>query len=86
LELNRKALANAAAVTAAVLWVICSMLVAGLPQLMMSMTGHMVHLDTQSFSWVMSIPGFLVGLVIWMVAAWATGWLIAVFYNRFSSQ
>lgn len=86
MNLNSTALANAAAATAAVLWVACSLLVVLLPGAMMSFTGHMIHLDLQTHAWTMNGTGFVYGLLLWVVAAWVTGWLIAVFYNRFSTQ
>jgi len=83
MELNIKAFANAAAVAAAILWVACSALVSALPGMMSNMTGHMLHLDMEPHGWVLTFTGFAFGLVIWTVAAWLTGWLLALFYNRF---
>lgn len=86
MKLNVSALANAAATTAAILWIMCSLLVVMLPGMMMSMTGHMVHLDMQAHSWVMTGLGFVFGLIIWIALAWVTGWLVATCYNRFSGE
>ena len=86
MKLNVTAMANAAAATAAILWIVCSLLVVMLPGMMMSMAGHMVHLDMQAHSWVMSAYGFAFGLIIWVVLAWVTGWLVATCYNRFDSK
>ncbi|WP_286829201.1 MULTISPECIES: DUF5676 family membrane protein [Kordiimonas] len=83
MKLNVTALANAAAATAAILWIVCSLFVVLLPGMMMSMTGHMVHLEMQAYSWVVTLYGFAFGLVIWVVLAWTTGWLFGTFYNRF---
>jgi len=86
MKLNATAMANAAAATAAILWIVCSLLVVMLPGMMLSMTGHMVYLDMGAHSWVMSAYGFGFGLIIWVVLAWVIGWLVATFYNRFDSK
>jgi len=83
MELNKQALANAAAVTAAVLWIVCSVLVAALPGMMSNMTGHMLHLNMEPHGWILTFTGFIFGLIIWCITAWITGWLVALFYNRF---
>lgn len=84
--MNKMALANAAAVTVIILWIVCSALVAGLPAMMLDMSGHMLHVDMQAVGWALTPVGFVVGLVIWAVSAWVTGWLIAYFYNRFNRE
>ncbi len=84
MKLNPIALANAAAATAIALWLVCSFFVMALPGSMMSMTGHMLHADMAAKSWTLTLPGFVFGLLIWAAACWFTGWLIAVFYNRFA--
>lgn len=86
MKLNTMGLANAAAATAAVLWFICSFLVFALPGMMMSMTGHMVHINMTERGWMLTGFGFGIGLVAWVVAAWITGWLVGYFYNRFTAD
>ena len=85
MTLEPKSLALASASTAVVLWIVCSVLVVLLPGMMMSMTGDMMHADMSQMSWTLNFVGFFVGLILWAVLAAATGWLIAIFYNRFSS-
>jgi len=66
----------------AVVWVICSALVAFLPGGMLSMSGSMMHADlSEGMHWALTWPGFFFGLLAWFVTAAFTGWLIAVFYN-----
>lgn len=86
MKLQPNALALSSAVTFAVIWVLCSLLVALLPGMMMDMTGDMIHADMNQMSWSMNFGGFVVGLVIWSLLASATGWLIAIFYNRFCNE
>lgn len=84
MKFNPNILGLAFAAAFAVLWVICSLLVFGLPGYMMTMTGHMAHANLYDLGWTLTITGFLVGLVGWVVTAWATGWLIGFFYNKFA--
>jgi hypothetical protein len=48
---------------------------------MMTMTGHMLHMDSSAFAWTMTINGFLIGLVLWTALAAVAGWLIGWIYN-----
>ncbi len=75
-------MASASAV--AVLWIICSVFVMGIPGSMMDMSGYMVHADLSEMNWEMTAVGFLYGLIIWSIMAGLTGWLIGIFYNRFA--
>ncbi|WP_417461188.1 DUF5676 family membrane protein [Kordiimonas sp.] len=86
MKLNVIAMANAGAATAAILWTICSLLVYVLPVMMMSTTGHMVHLDMGAHSWTLTLYGFTFGLVIWTAFAWITGWFLGAFYNKFGDD
>jgi hypothetical protein len=79
LDANRLALAVGGAT--AILWTICSALVALFSGAMMTMTGHMLHMNSANFAWTLTFPGFLVGLISWVVSAAAAGWLIGWIYN-----
>jgi hypothetical protein len=70
----------------ALLWIICSTLVAVLPSPMMAITGHMLHANMQQLGWTLTLAGFIVGLVSWTICGTATGWLIAKIYNRLSES
>jgi hypothetical protein len=86
MKLNPNILGIASAVATAVLWIICSLLVALLPEFMTHMTAGMMHGDTASMAFTMTWTGFLWGLVAWVVCAGVTGWLIATIYNRLLPQ
>lgn len=75
----------ACAVTAGILWVICSALVVAMPQSMMQMTAHMLHMDISQVSWTMSGFGLLIGLLSWCIISAGAGFLLAVVYNQFST-
>ncbi len=81
MKIDAMKLAIAAAMTTAVVWTVCSALVAFLPGSMMGLSGHMVHADLAATSWALTWTGYIAGLVIWSLSAAATGWLIATFYN-----
>ena len=74
----------ASAVTAAVFWFICSLLVYSMPAMTMNVTGDMVHADFTAMNWHMPFYGFVTGLIVWTVVSGLFGWMIGIFYNRFS--
>jgi 2TM family of unknown function (DUF5676) len=84
MKIDSRALGLAFAVTATLIWVICSLLVVAMPNEMMSMSGSMFHADFANAMWTMTIVGFVVGLVIWTTTAFAIGWLVGAFYNKFA--
>ncbi len=82
MSLDANRLAISFGTTSAVLWIICSVLVALMPGAMMTMTGHMFHASMEGISWTLTWPRFLLGLVAWVVWAAVAGWLIGRCYNR----
>ena len=82
MKLNPITLGISSAFTTAILWIICSLLVVVLPGFMTHMTAGMMHGDTASTIFTMTWPGFIYGLVAWVVWAGVAGWLIAIIYNR----
>lgn len=82
--IHTKQMALAATVTTAVLWTICSAMVAAMPNAMLQLTAHMVHVDVTGFTWTLTWTGFFIGLLGWSVSAGAAGFVLAITYNRFS--
>ena len=80
--INSNKLIMASTLSAGLLWVICSVLVALLPQYMLQMTAHMIHVDLVGISWTLTWSGFFVGLLGWVILAGITAALLAVIYNR----
>jgi len=70
----------------AVLWTICSALVAIQPALTMSITAHMIHANMDGFGWTLTLAGFFIGLIAWTLCAAVTGWLIGWIYNYFGER
>lgn len=80
--INSNKLIMASALSAGLLWVICSVLVALLPHYMLQMTAHMIHVDLVDISWTLTWSGFFVGLLGWLILAGITAALLAAIYNR----
>ncbi len=72
----------AVAVTFAVIWIICAVLVWAVPTVMTALTGHMVHLDLKELVWSMTAAGFFIGLVSWSLLSGVIAWVIVLIYNR----
>ena len=81
MKINSLNLALASAVTAAIVWAICSLLVWTMPGAMMNVTGNMVHMEMGKSGWILSPLGFLWGLIIWSLFAGIFAWLLATVYN-----
>ncbi len=81
MKINSLNLALASAITAAVVWAVCSLLVWTMPGAMMNLTGNMVHMDMSKSGFVLSPLGFLWGLVVWALFAGIFAWLLATVYN-----
>jgi hypothetical protein len=78
---NTKQMVIAWSVAAALLWSICSVLVALSPASMTTMTGHMFHMDLEQAGLSMSLTGFIVGLIGWAALAAGFALLFGFIYN-----
>lgn len=81
MKINSLNLALASAITAAIVWAICSLLVWTMPGAMMSVTGNMVHMEMGKSGWMLSPLGFVWGLIVWSLFAGIFAWLLATVYN-----
>lgn len=81
MKINSLNFALASAITAAIVWILCSLLVWIMPGAMMNTTGNMVHMDMSKFGWVLSPLGVFWGLIIWSLFAGIFAWLLATIYN-----
>tara|TARA_R110001592_G_scaffold158526_3_gene389645 strand:- start:173 stop:439 length:267 start_codon:yes stop_codon:yes gene_type:complete len=78
-------LSIAASIGVAVLWLFCSLFVWLAPELSAELTGHMLHMDSQT-EWRLTIPGVLIGGLIWMVMVFVLVFSSAFFFERFIKQ
>ncbi|MCG8383871.1 MAG: DUF5676 family membrane protein [Gammaproteobacteria bacterium] len=82
MKLNAMKFGLACAISAVVLWIICSLLVMAMPAMMLSMSGDMLHMQLQDMGWHLTLAGAFWGLVAWAFVAGIAGWLLATIYNR----
>lgn len=85
MKLNEKALANASAVLVAIVYVVCALFVAVLPDLSRAVAGSWFHgIDLESI-WTGTPRGnFVLGLATAVVLSWLAGWVFARVYNKFA--
>lgn len=81
MKINPIPFALASALTASILWIVCSLVVFAMPEMMMNMSGNMVHADLGGMHWDLTWSGVLIGLVGWGVLAGIFGWFLAFVYN-----
>lgn len=83
IDANKLFLATAAVF--ALLWVVCSALVAAFPDMMLAATGYMVHAEFETFRWSLTLPGLIGGLVLWALVPAVAVWLVATMYRRMAA-
>lgn len=86
MKINSLNFALASAITVAIVWIICSLLVWMMPGAMMDTTGSMVHMDISKFGWMLSLTGFFWGLIVWSFFAGIFAWLLAAIYNALTKS
>lgn len=82
MKINALKFGLASAVSASVLWVICSAMVMVMPSMMLSISGEMMHMQLADMGWQLTLIGAAKGLVAWFVVAGIAAWLLATTYNR----
>lgn len=82
MQIQTPQLAFAAAITAAVLFIACWLLVAAFPVAASHATEHMLHVSMENIDWNMSPVGLALGTLSWSIGTGAAAWLMATLYNR----
>lgn len=82
MKLNANKLALAAALSFALLWVICVAMVMLMPEHSIYVTEAMIHSSLPEWQWNFDWQVLLVGLIAWMVSAGTVAWFTATIYNR----
>lgn len=82
MKINSIKFGMASAISASILWIICSVLVIFLPSMMLSMSGDMVHMQLNNMGWHLTFIGAMKGLIAWFAMAGLAGWILAGIYNR----
>ena len=83
MQLQAPKLAFAAALTAALIFIACWLLVAAMPDAASTATEHMLHASMDNIEWNMSFVGLALGTLSWSLGAGVAAWLMATLYNRF---
>jgi hypothetical protein len=74
------------AITSAILWILCSLIVFLMPNPMMNMSGHMVHANLNNMNWTFTFTGVLTGLIAWSLFAGIFGWILAFTYDLLAKE
>ena len=81
IKINALKFGLAGAITAAVVWIICSLLIWMMPGAMMNMTTNLFHMEMGKSGFVLSAVGVLWALVGWSLFGGIFAWLLATIYN-----
>lgn len=83
MKLNEMAFANASGILIAIVYVVCAVLVAVLPDLFKAISASWFHGINIDSIWTGEPRGnFVLGLLSAVAASWAAGWLFARIYNK----
>lgn len=82
MKINSIKFGISSAISASILWIICSVLVIFLPSMMLSMSGDMVHMQLNNMGWHLTFIGAVKGLIAWFAMTGLAGWILAGIYNR----
>lgn len=79
------ATANASAVTVAVFYIVCRLLIWIFPGLMITISQSWFHLTglNEITAWNLTLGSFILGLFTTTLSAWTAGYIFASFYNYF---
>ncbi len=81
MKINSLNFGFASAITAAVFWLVCSLLIWAMPGTMMDTTGSLIHMDMSKFGWMMSPSGVIMGMIVWSLFAGIFAGILAAIYN-----
>lgn len=82
MKLEASRLGLAVGVGSAILWTLCSVLVALAPQPSLAVTRSLFHVASGGPVWGVTWGGFVVGLLVWSVGSGLFAWVCAGLYNR----
>lgn len=72
----------AVGIGSSILWTICSLLVAVMPEPSLALTRSLFHVASGGPVWGVSWTGYLVGLCVWSVGSALFAWLCAFLYDQ----
>lgn len=86
MKINSLKFGVAGAITAAIVWIICSVFVWMVPGGMTNITTNMMHIEMGRAGWTISPVGVVWGLVGWSLFTGVFAWLLAAIYNRLTKN
>lgn len=81
MKINTLNFALASAITAAIVWIVCSLLFWMMSGAMTNMTTNMMHMEMGKSGFVLSPVRVLWGLIGWSLFAGIFAWILATIYN-----
>lgn len=85
MQLNPKAFASAASITAALVFTGCAVLVALAPQFATGLFSDAIHVDLSSLTRTLTWATYFKGLMFWLITAGVVFGVVAQLYNVFST-
>jgi len=85
MQLNATKLANAAAITVFILYVVCTLFVAIAPEFSMTILAGAMHLPSAADALgevEVTLGGFLLGLIPLVISGYVAAYLVATLYNK----
>lgn len=81
MKINSLKFGMASAITATIVWIICSLLVWMVPGAMMNMTTNLFHMEMGKSGFMLTPIGVIWGLVGWSLFAGVFALILATIYN-----
>ncbi|MFL0802738.1 MAG: hypothetical protein K6L81_03410 [Agarilytica sp.] len=78
--------ASAAALSTALIWLLCSVLVLIAPGAINYISGAMMHLEMSHWVWDLSVSKLVVGMLAWALMTWLVVWLTTTIYLRWLGE
>lgn len=88
MKLDKLTIANALALASAILWLLCTVIVAILPDFAMTVANWWMHgLDMSTMGqWNITFSSFFLGGITLVVSSWATGYIFAWSWEKMSKK
>lgn len=88
MKLDKVIIANSLALTTAVLWVLCTIIVAVLPDFSLAVTEWWMHgLDVSVMgTWSLNVANFVLGGFTLVISAWVSGYVFGWVWEALSKK
>ena len=86
MKLEKTVLANALALTTAILWILCALFVVLLPDLSMTVVKWWMHgMDPTALgAWSLDLANFILGGLTLVISAWVSGYIFGWAWEKVS--